>query len=38
MGSGDYSTDRHSWLGQADVQTVADRIRRRRERRQGPSH
>lgn len=31
-GRGDYSIDRHRWLGNADVKTVASQIRRRRTR------
>ena len=29
-GNGDYSTDRHQWLGDQDVAEVAKEIRRRR--------
>jgi len=30
LGSGDYSKERHTWLGEADVKTLAREIRRRR--------
>lgn len=30
-GTGDYSVQRHEWLDNVDVQTLAGRIRRRRE-------
>ena len=29
-GSGDYSVDRHRWLGKQDVRTLAEMIRQRR--------
>lgn len=29
-GYGDYSRDRHSWLGKQDVKTLADQIRKQR--------
>jgi len=29
-GRGDYTVDRHRWLGEGDVATLAKRIRRRR--------
>ena len=32
-GRGDYSVDRHRWLGEDDVATLAKRIRQRRGRR-----
>jgi len=30
LGSGDYSTERHTWLGKPDVKTLAREPRRRR--------
>ena len=30
-GHGDYSRERHQWLAQLDVQTIADKIRQQRE-------
>jgi hypothetical protein len=30
LGSGDYSKERHNWLGKPDVKTLAREIRRRR--------
>jgi len=36
-GSGDYSKDRHRWLGDEDLQTVVERIRRRRQGERDPT-
>jgi hypothetical protein len=30
LGSGDYTRERHQWLDSEDVQTIAERIQRRR--------
>ena len=30
LGAGDYSKERHTWLGKPDVKTLAREIRRRR--------
>ena len=35
-GTGDYSVDRHRWLGEQEVQGVAEEIRQRRQRRKLP--
>jgi hypothetical protein len=36
MGSGDYTKERHTWLGKSDVKTLAREIRRRRRTLRGP--
>lgn len=35
-GYGDYSRDRHTWLGDQDVKTLADQIRKQRSKSSSP--